>query len=134
MPGTIWDVSRDLYTRVLPVDEWSRLAGTELADVWPYLDSNRNQIVVVEREDVMVGTLVLMQALHAEFLWMAPEERGRVAVGRRLLTALRTEAHMQGWPTVLMAAMSSQMLAIVQKLGAEPLPGCHYVLSMKGAK
>lgn len=79
-----------MTTRVLPRDEWPRLAGTEAETVWPYLDPARTSIVVVERDGVIVGCHVLSFLLHAECLWKAAGTGA--GVSRCLWTAVQREA------------------------------------------
>lgn len=121
-------------TRVLPPAEWPQLAATPLADVWPYLDPMRTRIIVSERGGRIVGHLVLMLALHAEFLWVSPELRAKVSVIRRLREQMFIEARTWRAPTILMAALCHRMRRILTRLGARRLPGTHYVLWLKGAK
>jgi hypothetical protein len=121
-------------TRILPVDEWPRLAGTSVGQVWPYLRPMRNTVVVVEHDGEIVGSLVLMQTLHAEFLEIAPDYRGHVAVARKLRAGMTAEAERLGYPTVLASAISDEMRGILAGLGASQLPGDHYVLSVKGVQ
>jgi ribosomal protein S18 acetylase RimI-like enzyme len=117
-------------TRILPHDEWQRIAWTEAAPAWASLDPARNTVIVTEDDGVIVGCVVLMQTLHAEFLWIAPEHRGRTAVARRLLSRLVTEAKAWGARTVLGSAMSFQMQDILGRLGRQ-LPGEHYVMNLQ---
>ena len=119
-----------MTTRLLPASEWWRLpADAEIP--WQGLNPQLHHIVVTERGGLITGCVVLMQALHAEFLWIAPAYRGRVSVGRRLLAAVRGYTRRWRFPTVLMAACSKQMAGILAGLGADRLPGDHYVLTIK---
>ena len=118
-----------MTTRVLPPEEW-HLVPVD-AEMPAGMDPARNQIVVTERDGVMTGCLVLMQVLHAECLWIAPAYRGRVSVFRRLREALYRYARDKRYPTVLMSALGAPMSEIVTGLGADRLPGDHYVLTLR---
>lgn len=120
-----------MTTRVLPPDEWPRLIVTDAWEAWPHLDPARNTVVVTEHEGAIVGCVILMQAVHAEFLWIAPEHRGKTSVFRRLRDGMLSTARALGTPTVWMAAMSTQMHGIVCGLGAERVPGAHFLLNLK---
>jgi hypothetical protein len=120
-----------MTTRVLPPAEWPCLQGTELAEVWPHLDPARTSILVAEQGETIVGHVVLMQAAHAEFFWIAPAYRGKVSVFRRLRDALVGEARAQQVPTILMSALSKHMNGIIAGLGADRLTGDHYVWNLK---
>lgn len=116
--------------RVLPPALWHRLpAETEIP--WDRLDPARNQVLVTEHDGAITGCVVLMQVAHAEFLWIAPGYRGRVSVGRRLLERVQREARRLSAPTLVMAALSKTMNGILCGLGAERLPGDHYVLPLQ---
>lgn len=116
-----------MTTRELPPAEWPKLETTNAVDLWRHLNPARHRVIVVEDHGEVVGSMLLMQVVHAECLWIAPAHRKTVPVGRRLLQALFTEA---GAPTVLASAVSTEMVRILDKLGTV-LPGTHYVLPIK---
>ena len=118
-------------TRILPAADWSRLDATDAGIPWRHLDPHRNHVLVTERDGQITGCVVLMNVLHAEFLWIAPAYRGRVSVFRRLRAAMFAYARRWRYPTVLMAALTKSMSGIVAGLGADRLPGEHYVLNLK---
>lgn len=118
-----------MTTRVLPPTEWWMLPD-ETQVPWERLDPSRTQIHVTERDGAITGCVVLMQAWHAEFLWVHPAFRGRTSVIRRLRDALVTAAESMKLPTVWMSAMSRTMTGILCGLGAERVPGEHYLLTM----
>lgn len=117
-----------MSTRILPPVEWHRLEQTDAREAWGFLDPERNRVIVDERDGLIVGCVILMTTEHAEFLWVKDGYRGHGTVLRRLRDRLMAEAH---GPTVLVSAVSHQMRCILHKLGAQPLPGAHYVLTLK---
>ncbi len=117
-----------MTTRLLPVDEWPRLAGTAAGQVWPHLNPEHAQVLVVEQHGQIAGCWVLMHVLHAECLYIAPPYRHRPSVGRRLLvglTKLARAAHMGG---VWTAATTDDIRHLLDKFGAERMPGDHYIM------
>jgi hypothetical protein len=118
-----------MTTRILPPEEWTRLASTNASEAWACLDPQRNSVLVVEAEGEIIGSVILMQAVHAEFLWIDPKHRKRASVLRRLRRRLLLEV--AGIPTVLAAAIGVEMRTLLEKLGGHRLPGDHYVLNVQ---
>lgn len=117
-----------MSARILPPEEWPRLAGTEAETIWPLLDPRRAHVLVVEHGDAIVGTWVLMNVLHAECLWIAPEHRHGVSVARRLWTFMRRTARSLGVPVVATAALTDDVRALLDHVGATKVPGDHYAM------
>jgi hypothetical protein len=115
-----------LSMRVLPPEEWSRLQGTEAEHLWPVLDPATAQVLVVERDHMIVGCWTLMTVLHVECLWIAPTDRGRGGVARRLLRFMREMATAAGFRTVVTSAMSDEIRALLAHVNAVPIPGDFY--------
>lgn len=120
-----------MITRMLPVAEWPRLVGTEAETVWPHLNPGRSGIVVVEDAGAIVGCWVVMLVPHAECLWIAPSHRGKASVGRRLLRGLRAYARQLGVSSVATSALSEEVRGMLERIGAVPLDGDHFVMSME---
>ncbi len=115
-----------MTTRMLPIEEWSKLIGTEAETVWPLLDPARASVLVVEDEGAIVGTWIFMTVLHAECLWIAPSHRRKASVGRRLWQGLKRYVRQEGIPVVATAAASDEIRALLEHAGAEKVPGDHY--------
>jgi hypothetical protein len=120
-------------TRVLPPSEYPKLAGTEAETIWPLL-TEAAQVLVVERGEQIVGCWVLMPVLHAECLWIAPEARRSGAVGRRLWTAMRAAVTGAGSHAVMTAAVSDEVRALLDKVGATRVPGDHFIMPFQEPK
>lgn len=116
-------------TRILPPDDWHRVPGID--EYGPLLSPEQVTVYVVERNGVLIGSLALMKAVHAEFLWIHPDYRGKASVMRRLRNVMLAEVRRLRLPTVLLAAVSDQMRRILHTMGAVLLPGDHFVLSVK---
>lgn len=119
-----------MTTRILPQEEWPRLAGTEAETVWPHLSSDA-RIVVVERDDRIVGCHVLIPYWHVECLWIAEEDRGHGSVARRLWSEVQRIARELGAKCVLTAAIDERVRGLLAHVGATKLPGDHYVVPLR---
>jgi hypothetical protein len=117
-------------TRILPPEEYPRLAGTELELVWPTLPMDA-AVVVVEDGTEIVGCWAAFTLAHVEGVWVAPAHRGKTSVARRLLGGMRRAlAEQFGATGAITGAMSDEVRGILDGLGAQKLPGDHYVLSL----
>jgi N-acetylglutamate synthase-like GNAT family acetyltransferase len=119
-----------MQTRLLPPDEWGKLDGTELETVYPYLDRIRAHVIVVEDHGQIVGSWALFPLIHAEGIHIAPEHRGKTAVARRLLKAMRSTARAMGAQCINTAATDDDVKRMLITMGATRLPGAHYTLSL----
>ena len=117
-----------MTTRILPVEEWPRLAGTEAEMVWPALDPKTSTILVVEQGGQIVGCHVLFYLLHAECLWIRPDLRGRSTVARRLWGAVQRFAKTSGVRALITAACDDRVRGLIAHVGGTQLPGEHYVI------
>jgi hypothetical protein len=119
-----------MIARVLPREEWPRLAGTEAGAAWPSFPAGARP-VVVERDGVIVACHVLIPYWHVECLWIAPEARGLASVARRLWNYVRYEARLLGASSVLTAACDDRVRGLLAHVGATKLPGDHYVVPVR---
>jgi hypothetical protein len=125
-----------MTTRLLPPAEWSRLAGTELEQVYPLLDPMSAKVLVVEQAGIIVACWALIPYLHVEGMWLHPMHR-RTRTGLRiwqeLWAAMRSLVHVLGERVVLTAACTDDVRSLINRLGGRPLPGDHYVIPIGGA-
>lgn len=119
-----------LTTRILPFEEYGRLAGTEAEGLIPILRPQDGSVVVVERDGVIVGCWTLMRVWHAECLWITPADRGRAGVLRRLWLALNREARSHGARAICTASDRDEVASMLQRLGATVVPGTPWVLQL----
>jgi hypothetical protein len=120
-----------MTSRMLPPDEWPRLAGTEAETLWPHLDPANAQVLVVEHEGQIVGTWTVMRMVHVECVWVHPAYRGTFGVVKRLLRGMRAAARTWGARTVLTGAMTDQVRGLITSLHGVRLPGEHYVIPVE---
>lgn len=116
--------------RMLPPQEWAKLAGTELESVWPLLPVDRAGVLVVEDGDQIVGCWAFITQLHAEGLWIAPDKRKGTSVQRHLLRGLREIAAACGAPTVWTGSVDAQVDHLCEHVGAQELPMKNWIMSM----
>ncbi len=120
-----------MTTRILPEDEWGKLAGTEAEQLYPLLQPTRTAIVVVEDGDQIVGCHVLMWVLHCECLWIHPDHRGKSSVGRRLWGAVQKLARSCGVHALMTAAGDDTVRSLLAHAGASQVPGDHFMVPVK---
>lgn len=119
-----------MTTRELPRDEYARLVGTELETVAPLLPESA-RVLVVEDGDQIVGCWTFFSVLHAEGLWIADSHRKRGSVARHLWCGMRQMVAQMGAKGVNTAAVSDDVKALLEKVGAIELPGTHYVMQIE---
>jgi len=118
-----------MTSRILPPEEWHRLADTELGPVIPDLTPERVTILVVENaEGQIVGTWALIRYLHAEGFWIHPDYRGHGSVLRRLMTITKHTAEAMGELAVWTSTSHDEVRELLAHAGAFPVPGTHHVL------
>lgn len=116
--------------RLLPREEWHRLAGTELEAVTPYLPAHA-RVLVVEDGDQIVGCWAFVSLVHAEGVWTAADHRGKSTVARHLLAGMREIVRDMGAEGVITAAMNDTVRGFCAALGAIELPGTHYAMPLE---
>lgn len=119
-----------MISRLLPRDEWHRLAGTELEAAASVLPADA-QVLVIEDNGEIVGCWSVIPYVHVEGLWIAPAHRKRSSVGRRLLTGMRRVAQALGADVVLTAATDDTVRQLITEYGGVSLPGTHHVLPVR---
>lgn len=117
-----------MTSRILPREEWAKLAGTEAEPLIAHFDPARTSILVVEHDGAIVGTWTLMEVLHAECLWIAPAHRKHSAVARRLWAFMRRTAREMGVSIVATAAVSDDVRGLLAHVGATKVDGDHYAM------
>lgn len=117
-----------MNTRILPPDEWPRLRGTELEALWPLLDREHARVIAIEDHSRIVGCWAVYPLVHVEGVWIHPEYRRRGGVARRLLSMMRRVARGMGARAVQTAAVTEDVVALLEKLHAVELGGKHYSL------
>lgn len=112
-------------TRLLPRHELDRLVGTEAESIIPDLKKNSQIFVlVVEKNDIIVGTWVLMQCWHAECVWIKEEERGNPVIAGRLIKGMRQLGKTVETREILTSALTEEIENLITKhLEGSVIPG-----------
>ena len=116
-----------LTTRVLPPEEWERLAETDAGQLALVLNQETATVIGVERDGVLVGCAAVYPALHVDGLWIAETERKRTSIARRLWAAIRGEMTRRGTRGAVAGAVSDEMRGVLEKIGVA-LPGVQFVI------
>ena len=119
-----------MTVRLLPREEWDKLAGTELESIAPHLPPDAH-VVVVEDGDTLAACWALYRLVHAEGVYVAPAYRKNPRVARRLLFGMTQTASAMGAAVVQTAAVSDDVASMALRLGAFELPGRHFSLKIK---
>lgn len=122
-----------MTSRILSPSEWPKLAGTEAEALWPHLDPENAQVLVIEDAGRIVGTWTVLRMVHVECVWIDPDYRGAFGVVKRLLRGMREIAAAWGAKTVLTSAVTDQVRALITSLKGQPLPGDHFVIPLERA-
>ena len=120
-----------LTDRILPPDEWSKLADTELGAACQLWRPEDAAIVVVEDDGAIVATWALCRFWHVEGVWVAPSHRKRPGVVRRLLVAMFSLARRFGVKAAITGAVTDEVRKLLSHLDAEQLPGTYHVLKLR---
>jgi hypothetical protein len=108
-----------MIARVLPPEEWPRLAGTEAEHVWPVLNPENAEIRVVEEDGEIVGVWCGLRMMHAECFWIAPKYRGSYRVIKGLWNGLCETAKRWGVSRMETASMDPHVSDMIQRWGGE---------------
>ena len=116
-------------TRLLPREEWPRLAetGSGAMASWSALGA----VVVVERDGRIVACQGFLPIWHLEGLWIHPDERTSGSVGRRLWRAVQQYARGLGVQAVMTFAISDVVRSMCERLGATKVQAETYVVPMR---
>ena len=118
-----------MTTRILPHDEWTKLAETDLGPLVAVLDPEKATIFVVEdATGTIIGCWSLLKCLHAEGLWVAPDHRKAAGVFRQLLATMRQELHARHEGVLWTSSVSPEVDRLVTHSGGLPIPGTHYAI------
>lgn len=123
-----------MTTRILPVEEWPRLAGTT-TEAATALDPKVCRIIVIENgAGEIVGSWALFCQWHAEAMWIAPGHRGRGVVFRKLAGAMRQLAQAFGARAVWACTDEPDVMEMARKSGAVVMPGQHFMVPLGTAQ
>lgn len=122
-----------MTTRLLPPEEWGRLASTELGAVLEHLDPARAAVLVVEADGVIVGCWGFLRVVHLEGLWIAEAHRRRGRVARRLWRGMLEAVRGWGERAVMTSALSPEVEDLARRIGGVELPGKHFTIGVESS-
>lgn len=120
-----------MIVRSLPLDEWDKLAHTELGQSLAYVLPEKTEILVVEDGDEIVGCWAILTIPHVEGVWIHPKYRGKTSVARKLWTAMRQTVERMGFTRVQTGACDPVIAALLERHGATKLQMDSYMLSVR---
>jgi len=119
-------------TRVLPVDEWPKVAHLDVATWLPYVAPEDARIIVVEDGDRIVGAWGVFRVVHCEGIWIDPAYR-RSVVHASLIDAA-TAAAAQWAPWAFTGAATAAIGRLIRRyLHGQRVPMETYAFGVKGA-
>jgi N-acetylglutamate synthase-like GNAT family acetyltransferase len=123
-----------MTTRELPYEEWGKLRGTNVEQMYPHLTPESARIVVVEDEDgVVVGACAVMSWVHAEGFGITESHRRKAAVARALVRGIGQVARELGVNAVVTGTNTDEMADYLTRFGAQPLAlQRHFIVPLTG--
>jgi hypothetical protein len=120
-----------MMTRELPQHEWTRLAGTDIAEALPFHNPEDVHVIVVEDGDKIVGAWAVLRVVQLEGVWIDPAYRKRGTVAGRLLNATMRVAKSLA-PCMAFTGSTSEDVSelLTTHLGAVRLPMDPYVIPL----
>ena len=117
-----------ITSRVLPFEEWAKLPES-LDPMLMGMRPGTCRVCVVERDGEIVAHWLLFPVLHAECVWIAPQER-RGMVARRLLRIMRSAARSLGFDRVWSGTTEASVTRLMthKALNAAVVPGLPFVM------
>jgi hypothetical protein len=118
--------------RLLPPEEWPRLAGDpQLGEVWQLFDPLSTSVLVVEDDTgQIVGSWSFTHVLHAEGVHIHPAYRKSGVVARHLWRGMRELAAEQGAAAVWTGAGTPEVRDLLVAHGAQKFPVDSFVLPL----
>jgi len=122
-----------MTTRILSVDEWSLLDGTELGSVLPLLTTCAHRVKVIavfDDDGELSGSWAGLLMAHAEGVNVSEKHRGKSGVQRALLRAMKAVLAEWGVTSAITGSSDSAVTSLLTKKGrAVKLPDT-YVLEL----
>lgn len=115
-------------TRLLPHSEWEKLVGTEAEPLIGEMDPNEVFVLVVEKDDKVIGSWLLVLKWHAECVWIHPDERHNPVVAGRLIQGMKKMALAVNTKNLLTSAVNPEIEHLITShLKGVELPGKMFV-------
>lgn len=116
--------------RILPPEEWGKVAHLAIGDALPHLDPRWTSIAVVEDEQgQIIGCWAAVLMVHAEGVWIDPAHR-KSSVALRLWRRMKAIVSDLGRSSVLTGCDSPEIAALLNRKRAQPLAYQEYVVCL----
>lgn len=112
-----------MRVRELPYAEWSRLAEeTQAPQIAPALGRGGTVVLVVEDAAGWIQACATVALIpHVDSLWVRPDARRNLGVGRALMRAILGTAHKFG-PYFIASAETPEVASMWERMGARRSP------------
>lgn len=121
-----------MKARILPREEWPKLAVTGIHPMETTLRPEDVQMIVVEDGDRIVASMGTFRVTHFESLWIDPEYRGNAGLGRRLIRAGFSAAKKWTDKWVWGASDTPHMNDVIGRIGGVKLPIESFMIQIGG--
>jgi len=121
-----------MRTRILPSDEWPKLAGLDIAELLPHLPADSATVIVVEDDaGKIVETWSMLQVTHLEGFWVDPEHAKKAGVVRALIRTAMEFAGSLGLKWMSTGANTESIATYIRRLGGLKVPAEVYTLPVR---
>lgn len=120
-----------MNTRVLPREEWHRLAETNNPQICGSVPPDDVRVVVVEDGGKIVGSMAVIRVTHLENIWL---EKPRAGVASALIKAAHAEARQwaKGWIMANVGWGRDRVAESVEAFGGSKIPVDTYLMPLGG--
>lgn len=121
-----------MTTRILPPEEWAKLAHTEMGPALASINPEAITVLVAEDEHgEPIGCWGLVNFAHLEGMWIREDHRGRGRVLLRMWNEMCRLALGKGLGAVFTGAADPQIKKWIVKRGGAAVPFESFVLPMR---
>lgn len=117
-----------MNARILPREEWSKLAVTGLHSLLPDFREEDCKPIVIEENGEIVGTITVLRTVHLESIWIRPGSRAGVT--RSLIREAIKEA--RKWGRIALAqSCRENVISILRRMKTRRLDVETYILPLE---
>jgi hypothetical protein len=114
--------------RILPRADYARLDGTYLAPLRRAIPEQARVVIVEDEQGQIIASWLAFAQVHLEGVNIADDYRHSAQVVRHLLRGMREAVDELGASRVTSASDTEMVTDLLLHMGAEPLPGQHFVM------
>lgn len=120
-----------MKARVLPPEEWDRLAQSELPALLALTHPRDVDVVGIESGGELAACIAVLKITHFEGVWVDPRFRGNPGVMRSLLREAYAIPEARGEHWAIGGAATPDMRGYLSRIGA-PLQADYYAIKVGG--